>query len=209
MTRHSSCRAKRTGPATTERSDPPVLALGEKHRLSGKDVIMAINLGYDLSLAFLEGVTGAGMETKGWNGIPWSADHAARGGKDPRVDRGSDGERRGNCRKLSCGLRHPGHPAEEYTMTKNIRFPMMSYAAIMAAMLAGKGFTACSMIEGHDGFVHSIMDDEYDVERLLNSKKSSPFARPASNPSLRISLPRASDRDPHLARDRHQARASR
>jgi 2-methylcitrate dehydratase len=62
-------------------------------------------------------------------------------------------------------------PAEEYTMTKNIRFPMMSYAAIMAAMLAGKGFTGpAGMIEGHDGFVHSIMDGEYEVERLLDFK---------------------------------------
>src|SRR5512136_2931996 len=32
---------------------PPVLALGEKSRLNGKDVITAITLGYDLSLAFL------------------------------------------------------------------------------------------------------------------------------------------------------------
>jgi 2-methylcitrate dehydratase len=56
-------------------------------------------------------------------------------------------------------------------MTKNIRFPMMSYAAIMAAMLAGKGFTGpAGMIEGHDGFVHSVMDGEYDVERLLDFK---------------------------------------
>jgi 2-methylcitrate dehydratase len=56
-------------------------------------------------------------------------------------------------------------------MTKNIRFPMMSYAAIMAAMLAGKGFTGPSgMIEGHDGFVHSVMDGEYDLDPLLNFK---------------------------------------
>jgi len=67
---------------------------------------------------------------------------------------------------------------------------MMSYAAIMAAMLAGKGFTGpAGMIEGHDGFVHSVMDGEYDVERLLDFKGSSPFARPASSPSLRIFLP--------------------
>jgi 2-methylcitrate dehydratase len=62
-------------------------------------------------------------------------------------------------------------PSEEYTMTKNIRFPMMSYAGIMAAMLAEKGFSGpAGMIEGHDGFVHSIMDGEYDVESLLHFK---------------------------------------
>ena len=61
-------------------------------------------------------------------------------------------------------------PAEEYTMTKNIRFPMMSHAAILAAMLAGKGFTGpAGVIEGHDGFVplhHGPA--EYEVERLLD-----------------------------------------
>jgi 2-methylcitrate dehydratase len=56
-------------------------------------------------------------------------------------------------------------------MTKNIRFPTMSCAGIMAAMLAGKGFTGpAGMIEGHDGFVYSIMDGEYDVNRLLDFK---------------------------------------
>jgi 2-methylcitrate dehydratase len=150
-----------------------VLALGEKHRLSGKDVIMAINLGYDLSLAFLEGVTGAGMEKKGWNGdtrgaliMPLVAGRILGLTEDQMESAVGIA---GSCHAVFGIL---DTPAEEYTMTKNIRFPMMSYAAIMAAMLAGKGFTGpAGMIEGHDGFVDSIMDDEYDVERLLNFKE--------------------------------------
>lgn len=44
-------------------------------------------------------------------------------------------------------------------MTKNIRFPMMSYVGLMAAMLAQRGFTGPQgMIEGHDGFVEAVMD---------------------------------------------------
>jgi len=47
----------------------------------------------------------------------------------------------------------------------------MSCAGIMAAMLARKGFTGPGgMIEGHDGFVHSVMNGEYDVNRLLDFK---------------------------------------
>src|SRR5512136_2835912 len=34
---------------------PPVLAVAERQRLSGKDAMTAIVMGYDLSLAFLEG----------------------------------------------------------------------------------------------------------------------------------------------------------
>ena len=62
-------------------------------------------------------------------------------------------------------------PAEEYTMTKNIRFPMMSYGGILAAILAQKGFTGpASMIEGHDGFVQVIMNGDYDIGKLLDVK---------------------------------------
>jgi 2-methylcitrate dehydratase len=62
-------------------------------------------------------------------------------------------------------------PAEEYTMTKNIRFPMMSYASTFAALLSQKGFTGpASMIEGHDGFIEVVMDGEYDTDKLLAFK---------------------------------------
>jgi 2-methylcitrate dehydratase len=151
---------------------PPVLALGEKHHLSGKDVIMAINLGYDLSLAFLEGVQGAGMEKKGWNGD-------TRGALIMPLVAGKILGLTEDQMESAVGIAGSCHavfgildtPAEEYTMTKNIRFPMMSYAGIMAAMLAEKGFTGpAGMIEGHDGFVHSILDGEYDLEPLLHFK---------------------------------------
>jgi 2-methylcitrate dehydratase len=135
-------------------------------------MITAINLGYDLSLAFLEGVQGAGMEKKGWNGD-------TRGALIMPLVAGKILGLTEDQMESAVGIAGSCHavfgildtPAEEYTMTKNIRFPMMSYAGIMASMLAGKGFTGpAGMIEGHDGFVHSIMDGEYDVEPLLNFK---------------------------------------
>jgi 2-methylcitrate dehydratase len=151
---------------------PPVLALSEKQHLSGREVITAINLGYDLSLAFLEGVQGAGMEKKGWNGD-------TRGALIMPLVAGRILELTDEQMESAVGICGSCHavfgildtPSEEYTMTKNIRFPTMSCAGIMAAMLAGKGFTGpAGMIEGHDGFVYSIMDGEYDVNRLLDFK---------------------------------------
>jgi 2-methylcitrate dehydratase len=149
-----------------------VLALGEKTHLSGKAAITAINLGYDLSLAFLEGVKGAGMEKKGWNGD-------TRGALIMPLVAGKILGLTEDQMESAVGIAGSCHavfgildtPAEEYTMTKNIRFPMMSYAAIMAAMLASKGFTGpASMIEGHDGFVPSIMGGDYDLDPLLSFK---------------------------------------
>lgn len=151
---------------------PAVLALGERQHLTGQEVIGAIVLAYDLSIAFLEGVTGPGMEKRGWNGdtrgayimplvIGWML-----GMTEAQME--SAVGIAGSCHAVFGIL---DTPAEEYTMTKNIRFPMMSYAAIMAAQLAQKGFTGpAGMVEGHDGFIQSVMGGEYDVSRLLAFK---------------------------------------
>ena len=152
---------------------PPILALSERLRLSGRGVITAINLGYDLSLAFLEGVRGVGMEKKGWNGdtrgayiIPLVAGHIL-GLTEEQME--SAVGIAGSCHAVFGIL---DTPAEEYTMTKNIRFPMMSHAGIMAALLAQKGFTGpAGMIEGHDGFIEVVMGGEYDIDKLLAFKE--------------------------------------
>ena len=151
---------------------PPILALAERQHLSGKEVMTAINLGYDLSLAFLEGIIGAGMEKRGWNGdtrgafiMPLVA------GKIMGLTEGQMQNAVGISGSCHAVFGILDTPAEEYTMTKNIRFPMMSYAGIFAAMLAQKDFTGpTGMIEGHDGFVEVIMDGDYDLDKLLRFK---------------------------------------
>jgi len=151
---------------------PPILALCEGQHASGQDVITAINLGYDLSLAFLEGVRGVGMEKRGWNGDTRSAYiMPIVAGKIMGLSEEQSESAVGICGSCHAVFGILDTPAEEYTMTKNIRFPMMSYASLMAAMLAQKGFTGpASMIEGHDGFVDAVMGGEYDLEDLLKFK---------------------------------------
>ena len=149
---------------------PPILALAERQHLPGNDVIGAINLGYDLSLAFLEGVRGGGMEKRGWNGdtrgafiMPLVAGRILGLGEEQLENAV------GICGSCHAVFGILDTPAEEYTMTKNIRFPMMSYASLMAAVLAQKGFTGpAGMIEGGDGFVKAMMGGEYNTEDLLN-----------------------------------------
>jgi len=151
---------------------PPVLAVAERQRLSGREVITAIVMGYDLSLAFLEGVTGPGMEKRGWNGdtrgaylMPLVAGKLL-GLSETQMENAVGIA--GSCHAVLGIL---DTPAEEYTMTKNIRFPTMSHAGIWAALLAQKGFTGpTSIIEGHDGFVRAIMGGDYDVGKLANLK---------------------------------------
>ncbi len=151
---------------------PPIFALGERQHLSGKEILTAIVLAYDLSLSFLEGVRGPGMEKKGWNGdlrgafiMPLVAGKLL-GLNETQMENAVGIS--GSCHTVFGIL---DTPAEEYTMTKNIRFPTMSYAGILAAMLAQKGFTGpTTIIEGHDGFIEVIMRGEYDLSRIIPQK---------------------------------------
>jgi 2-methylcitrate dehydratase len=132
----------------------------------------AINLGYDLSLAWLEGVVGVGIEKNGFNGdtrgayvMPLVAGHML--GLDPDQMANAVGIA-GSCHAVFGIL---DTPAEEYTMTKNIRFPTMAQAGLQAALLASKGFTGPQgMIEGHDGLIEVVMRGDYDLGRLRSAR---------------------------------------
>ena len=151
---------------------PGILAVGERQHLGGPDIITAIVLGYDLSLAFLEGVRGAGIEKKGWNGDTRGAYiMPIVAGKLLGLDAEQIANAVGIAASCHAVLGILDTPAEEYTMTKNIRFPTMAQAGISAALMAQKGFTGpTSVIEGHDGFIQSVMNGEYDITPLTNLK---------------------------------------
>jgi 2-methylcitrate dehydratase len=152
---------------------PPILAVVERQHLSGKDMIEAIVLGYDLSRCFLEGAVGPGIEKKGWNGDTRGAYIMPLVvGKMLRLSEIQMENAVGISGSCHAVLGILDTPAEEYTMTKNIRFPMMSYAGILAALLAQKGFTGpTTIVEGHDGFIEVIMNGEYDLSKLINIKE--------------------------------------
>ncbi len=151
---------------------PPILSVGERERVSGKEIIAAIVLGYDLSLSFLEAVVGAGMEKKGWNGdtrgayiVPILAGKLL-GLKEEQIENAVGIS--GSCNAV-LGILDSAE--EEYTMTKNIRFPGMASNGIIAALLAQKGFTGPSrVIEGQSGFIEAIMSGDYDLKQLTNFK---------------------------------------
>lgn len=148
---------------------PAILALAQWQGLSGQEVITAINLGYDLSLAWLEGVIGPGIEKEGWNGdtrgayvMPLVLGRMM--GLTPDQMAAAVGIA-GSCQAVFGIL---DTPAEEYTHTKNIRFPTMAQAAVQAVLLAKRGFTGPKgMIDGHDGLIQVMMGGDYDLDRLL------------------------------------------
>jgi 2-methylcitrate dehydratase len=152
---------------------PPILALGERHHITGKEIITAIVLGYDLSNRFLEGIVGQEMEQRGWNGdtrgayiMPLIA------GRILGLNENQMGNAMGISGSSHAVLGILDAASEEYTMAKNIRFPWMAYSGILAAMMAKKGFTGPRrVIEGHDGFVEVFLKGDYDFRKLTKPKK--------------------------------------
>jgi 2-methylcitrate dehydratase len=148
----------------------PILALGEHKRSCGKEVISAVNVGYDLSYSFFDGIVGAGIEKRGWNADSRGAyimPLVAGKIMDLNVEQAAQAV--GISGSFFSVLGILDAPSEEYSMSKNIRFPMMSYGGILAAMLAERGFTGPGgILEGEDGVINSIMDGEYDVEKLIH-----------------------------------------
>jgi 2-methylcitrate dehydratase len=148
---------------------PPILAVGEENHLSGRDVLSAIILGYNLSITFLEAVKGEGLEKMGWNGdlrgayiVPLVI------GKLMGLNKDQLANSVGISGSFHAVLGILDSPGEEYTMTKNIRFPMMAYGAILSVGLAKKGFTGpIRIFEGKNGLVETIMRQNYDLDRIV------------------------------------------
>ena len=152
---------------------PPILALAERQHLSGLETIAAIVLGYDLSNRFLEGIVGREMEQRGWNGdtrgayiMPFVA------GRILGLDAGQVANAVGISGSTHAVLGILDASGEEYTMTKNMRFPAMAYGGILAAMLARHGFTGPErVIEGHDGFIATFLSGDYEAGKLTDSNR--------------------------------------
>jgi 2-methylcitrate dehydratase len=154
---------------------PAALALGERECSKGQDVINAIVLGYELSARFTEcavspTAVAPTMEAKGWNidtrGIFVMAVVAGKllGLSEEQMEQaiGISGSH-----NMILGILDA--TGEEYSMTKNIRFPRTAHGGALAALLAKKGFTGPTrVIEGHDGFIQSVMRGEFDTRKLTD-----------------------------------------
>jgi 2-methylcitrate dehydratase len=152
---------------------PAILALAEREKLSGKDVIRAIVVGYELSArfndcAFTPGAADSTIEAKGWNTDTRGAfvmpivTGMLLGLNEEQMEHaiGISGSH-----NMILGILDA--TGEAYNMTKNLRFPRTAYGGLLAALMARRGFTGPTrVIEGNKGFVKSVMRGEFNVGGL-------------------------------------------
>jgi 2-methylcitrate dehydratase len=149
-------------------SIPGILAVGERVHASGKEVIAAIVLSYELSARFCQSITNPPISKLGWNEetkgvyiMPLAVGRLL-GLSEKELENavGISG-----CHGMILGIMDTA--AEEYSMTKSLRYPFTAHEGIFAAMLAKRGFTGpTTVIEGADGFIESVTKGHFDIERF-------------------------------------------
>ncbi|MCJ7624533.1 MAG: MmgE/PrpD family protein, partial [Anaerolineaceae bacterium] len=147
---------------------PPILSLGEALHLPGKTIITSIVAAYEVLGRLTAAIPYSVFSSGGWNTdlkaglvIPVVAGKLLNLSKEQIENAiGIAGSR---CMVLGI----LDAPKEEYTMAKNLRFPLTAYTGLLAAFLAEKGFTGPrTVFEGQYGFIDVVLNGNFDYQRL-------------------------------------------
>jgi 2-methylcitrate dehydratase len=133
------------------------LALAERGRRSGKDLILGIVLGWDITMRLCH-IAVPGIRERGWHHATLMAyaTPVVAGkmiGLTPEQMQHAIGI--ASCRRFTLGCAVAG----KLTMMKNTVSPMATRDGVEAALLAQKGYTGPEgVIEGKEGMVHCLGD---------------------------------------------------
>ncbi|MFC1961471.1 MmgE/PrpD family protein [Chloroflexota bacterium] len=153
-------------------SIPAILAISEREKAGGRDFLTSLVISYELGARIRES---AGSSVEPWARQGWAAD--VRGGLNmpPALGRlmGLNEEQIANaigiCASHSLPLGILDAHREENMMAKNLRFGLVAYDAILACILAKKGFTGpVRVVEGDSGFSQVLLQGKMDMERLVD-----------------------------------------
>lgn len=148
---------------------PSILAVGERQRSSGQDVITAVVLGYQLMnrMSYSMGGTVA-ISRFGWK-------HEIRAGvilplvvgKLLGLTEAQLVNAVGISASYTGELGILDHGSEVVPMARDLRVPYAAYQAILASLMAQNGFEGPPrVLEGHHGFAEVMVRGNIDLERL-------------------------------------------
>jgi 2-methylcitrate dehydratase len=166
-----------------------LLAIAERERLGGADLITALVISYELGARFHEslashvtttGTSGGASGVDGWQALSlrtevWNSDIRAGFNQPPALGKlmGLSENQIANAIGLVMSHSLPlgildAH-REELVMAKNIRFGWVAYDATLACMLARNGFTGpVRVVESDTGIRTALYGGAMDLERLTD-----------------------------------------
>jgi 2-methylcitrate dehydratase len=155
-----------------------LLAVAERERRSGADLLLALVVSYELGGRFADAVTNhpvgtpvtSSLEEKGWTkDIRAGLNQPASIGLLLGMTEEQIAHAIGICLSHALPLGILDAHREEATMAKNIRFGWVAHDAILACLLARQGFTGPRrVVESEVGIRSVISRGELDVDRLTD-----------------------------------------
>lgn len=151
---------------------PAALAVAERQHSSGKELITAVAIAYEVIGKLVDSILVRGLGDRGWHMatlagfvVPLYVGKLLRLGHEQIVNA------LGIAGTYSPTLGIIDAEGEEYNMTKNIGVAFVARNSVMAALLAQKGFTGPTrVIEGNKGFIQTVMASDFDTTALRKRK---------------------------------------
>jgi len=147
-----------------------LVAVSEREKVTGRDLLTSLVISYELGQRVIESAKGLEWEENGWC-------FDIRGGLSmpPSLGKlmGMNEEQIANAIGLCASHTNPlgilDANLEENSMGKNLRFCLVAYQALLACILAKKGFTGpIRVVEGDSGLRQAVYRGEMDLERLTD-----------------------------------------
>ena len=149
-----------------------ILAVSEREKAGGKDFLTSLVVSYELGARVAESLTFAfgGFEKKGWTSdVRGGLNMPPALGKLMGLNEEQIANAIGACASRSLPLGILDANREENGMSKNLRFGLIVYDAILLCMLAKKGFTGpIRVVEGDRGLREVLLQGDMDLERLTD-----------------------------------------
>jgi 2-methylcitrate dehydratase len=149
-------------------SIPGILAVSEREKSGGRDLLTAVVISYELGARYSASLAD-------WGNRGWIKDSRAGLTMPAVMGRlmGLNADQIANAiGSCACGnpvLRILDTPGEEQVMRKNLRFGWISCAAIIHCMLAKRGFTGpVRIVEGEKGINKIMYNGDMDFERMTD-----------------------------------------
>ncbi|MFC1870469.1 MmgE/PrpD family protein [Chloroflexota bacterium] len=147
-----------------------ILAVAEREKAGGKAFLTSVVISYELGARVTESAAGSASSAQGWvPDIRAGLNMPPALGKMMKMSEDQIANAIGICASHSLPLGILDTNKEENTMSKDLRFGFVACDAILACMLAKKGFTGpLRIVEGEGGFRQVVLQGNLDLESVVD-----------------------------------------
>jgi len=147
-----------------------IMAVCEREQASGRDLILALVIAYELAGRFNDAIDFTVLAQKGWTGeVKAGFNMAPSLGRVMGLDEMQIANAIGICMSHTLPMKILDSDRDENVMAKNLRFGWAAHDALLSCMLAKRGFTGpVRIFESQEGINNLIAGGTMDLERLVD-----------------------------------------